>query len=101
MARYLIKFTHKDGTNWIHQDEYGRDINFITEDAIAEVIKEFFKDKKVRYADVIKIEKTTVKIIENIDSELETAKNRISDVLALLNYESRKELLEYFTNEIK
>jgi hypothetical protein len=94
MTRYLIKFTHKDGTNWIHQDEYGRDINFITKDAIVEVIKEFFKDKKVRYADVIKIEKTTVEIIENIDSELETAKNRISDVLALLCLLRHRSLLQ-------
>jgi adenylate kinase len=83
MTRYLIKFTHKDGTNWIHQDDYARDLNFITKDAIAEVIKANFRDKAIRYADIIKIEKTTIEIIENIDTELETAKSRISDVLAL------------------
>ena len=91
-----IVFKDEDGDTWTLQDKFKRNINFYSQEAVDQAIKEYFQDPKIVEASVIKIEKTLINTVKNIDQEFETTKNRISDVFMSVDLIKRAKLLEFF-----
>jgi hypothetical protein len=93
---YKLVLRASDGDVWTLQDKFDRPINFSSEEAVKQAIKEYFQDPKVVEASIFKIEKTMINTVKNIDEEFETAKDRISDVFMSVDLEKRAKLLEFF-----